>query len=260
MSGLLEGKKGLILGVANKRSIAWGIAQSAAAQGAELAFTYQGERLKEGVEELANTLKNSLLMPCDVMNEAEVDAAFKKIDSAWGGLDFVAHCIAYAKAEDIGPDSSYTATQREGFDLAMDVSAYSFTLITRKAAPLMEKRGGGSLVTLTYLGADRVLPNYNVMGVAKAALQAGVRYLANDLGPKNIRVNAISAGPTQTLAARGIAGFMDLYKSAKEKSPLRTNTDPPQVGDTAAFLFSSLSRGITGQTIYVDSGYSILGF
>ena len=258
--GLLDGKKGLILGVANKRSIAWGIAQSAAAQGAQLAFSFQGERLEEGVRELAGTLKNSLVFPCDVMVEEQVDKLFAEIDKAWGGLDFVAHCIAYAKAEDISVDSSYVRTKREGFDLAMGVSAYSFTLVTQKAAPLMEKQGGGSLVTLTYLGADRVLPNYNVMGVAKAALQASVRYLANDLGPKNIRVNAISAGPTQTLAARGIAGFMDLYKAAKEKSPLRLNTDPSQIGDTAAFLFSPLSRGITGQVIFVDSGYNILAF
>ncbi len=260
MAGLLEGKKGLILGVANKRSIAWGIAQSCADQGATLAFSYQGERLAENVRELAGTLKDSLVFPCDVMNEAEVEKLFADIQQSWGGLDFVAHCIAYAKAEDIGPESSYVQTKREGFDMAMDVSVYSFTQIAQKAAPLLEKRGGGSMVTLTYLGADRVLPNYNVMGVAKAALQASVRYLANDLGPKNVRVNAISAGPVNTLAARGISGFVDLYKTAKEKAPLRTNTDPPQVGDTAAFLFSSMSRGITGQTIFVDSGYNILGY
>jgi enoyl-[acyl-carrier protein] reductase I len=258
MAQLLEGKKGLILGVANKRSIAWGLAQSASEHGAELAFSYQGERLKENVEELANTLKGSLVLPCDVTDEAQVDAMFGEIDKKWGGLDFVAHCIAYAKAEDIS--GLYTDTKLDGFNTALDVSAYSFTLVTRKAAPLMEKRGGGSLVTLTYLGAQRVMPNYNVMGVAKAALEASVRYLANDLGPKNIRVNAISAGPVQTLAARGIAGFGDMYKAAREKSPLRRNTEPSEVGDAGLFLFSQLSRGITGQVIYVDSGYNILAF
>ena len=258
MTGLLEGKKGLILGVANKRSIAWGIAQSASAHGATLAFSYQGERLEQNVRELADTLPGSLVFPCDVLVEDQVDKMFTDIDKAWGGLDFVAHCIAYAKAEDI--NGRYVETKRDGFDLAMDVSAYSFTLVSRKAEPLMEKRGGGSLITMTYLGANRVMPNYNVMGAAKAALEASVRYLAFDLGPKNIRVNAISAGPVQTLAARGIGGFVDMYKAAKEKSPLRRNTEPPEVGDTATFLFSSLSRGITGQVIYVDSGYNILAF
>jgi enoyl-[acyl-carrier protein] reductase I len=258
MTKLLEGKKGLILGVANKRSIAWGIAQSAADNGAQLAFSYQGERLKENVEELANTLTGSLVLPCDVTDEAQVEKLFADIDSKWGGLDFVAHCIAYAKAEDIS--GRYVDTKLDGYNTALDVSAYSFTLIARKAEPLLEKRSGGSLVTLSYLGAARVMPNYNVMGVAKAALEAGVRYLANDLGPKNIRVNAISAGPVQTLAARGIAGFGDMYKAAKEKSPLRRNTVPEEVGDAATFLFSGLSRGVTGQVLYVDSGYNILAF
>ena len=258
MSGLLEGKKGLILGVANKRSIAWAIAQSAASQGAELAFTYQGERLKENVEELAGTLKNSLIMPCDVMKDNEVEGLFKKIDAQWGGLDFMAHCIAYAKAEDL--EGGYTKTGKEGFDTALGVSAYSLAPLCQKAAPLMEKRGGGSILTLTYLGGDRVAPGYNVMGVAKAALQASVRYLAYDLGAKNIRVNAISAGPINTLAARGIAGFSDILKVARERSPLKRNTEAQEVGDTALFLFSALSRGITGQVIFVDSGYSIVAF
>ena len=258
MTKLLEGKKGLILGVANKRSIAWGIAQSAAAHGAQLAFSYQGERLKENVEELANSLAGSLTFPCDVTDEGQVDAMFHGIDKAWGGLDFVAHCIAYAKAEDIS--GRYADTKLDGFNTALDVSAFSFTLVTRKAEPLFEKCGGGSVVTLTYLGGQRVIPNYNVMGVAKAALEAGVCYLANDLGPKNIRINAISAGPVQTLAARGIAGFVDMYKAAKEKSPLRRNTVPEEVGDAATFLFSELSRGVTGQVLFVDSGYNILAF
>ncbi len=258
MAGLLEGKKGLILGVANKRSIAWAIAQSAAREGAQLAFSYQGERLKENVDELANTLQGSLVLPCDVTDEAGTAALFQTIDEKWGGLDFVAHCIAYAKAEDLGGE--YVKTGKEGFDTALGVSAYSFTLVSRLAAPLLEKKGGGSIVTLTYLGGDRVSLGYNVMGVAKAALQAEVRYIANDLGPKNIRVNAISAGPVQTLAARGIAGFTDMYKIAREKAPLRRNTEATEVGDTALFLVSSLGRGITGQTIYVDNGLSILAF
>ncbi|HTL70943.1 MAG TPA: enoyl-ACP reductase [Candidatus Eisenbacteria bacterium] len=254
---LLEGKKGVILGVANKRSIAWSVARSCAAQGAELAFTYQGDRLKENVEELAATLKGSLVLPCDVTREDEVESAFKKIDEAWGGVDFVAHCVAYAKAEDL--EGGYLKTGKEGFDTALGVSAYSLTLVAQKAVPLMEKRGGGSFVTLTYLGGDRVMPGYNVMGVAKAALQSSVRYLAYELGPKNIRVNAISAGPVNTLAARGISGFTDILKLAREKSPLRRNTEADEVGDTALFLVSPWSRGITGEIVYVDSGYHIVG-
>ena len=258
MSKLLEGKKGLILGVANKRSIAWSIAQSASREGAELAFTYQGERLKENVEELAGTLPNSLVMPCDVMDEAQVDTVVKKIDGLWDGIDFVAHCIAYAKAEDLV--GGYTKTSKDGFDTALGVSAYSLTRVSHKFAPLMEKRGGGSIITLTYLGGNRVAPGYNVMGVAKAALESSVRYLAYDLGQKNIRVNAISAGPINTLAARGIAGFSEILKMAREKSPLKRNTEPEEVGDTALFLISSLGRGITGEVIFVDCGYNIIGF
>ena len=258
MSDLLEGKKGLILGVANKRSIAWSVAKSCASQGAQLAFSYQGDRLKENVEELAGTLKGSIVLPCDVTNEAEVESVFKKIDEAWGGLDFVAHCVAYAKAEDL--EGGYLKTKKDGFDVALGVSAYSLTLVAQKAVPLMEKRGGGSFVTLTYLGGERVMPGYNVMGVAKAALQASVRYLAYELGPKNIRVNAISAGPVNTLAARGITGFSDILKLAREKSPLKRNTEPEEVGDTALFLVSPWSRGITGEVLFVDSGYHIIGF
>ena len=257
MTKLLEGKKGLILGVANKRSIAWAIAQSTAASGAQLAFTYQGDRLKENVEELAGTLAGSLVLPCDVTDESQVDAVFNKIRETWGGLDFIAHCIAYAKAEDLEGD--YVKTKKDGFDTALGVSAYSLTLVAQKAAPLMEGRGG-SIVTMTYLGGDRVTPGYNVMGVAKAALQASVRYLANDLGPKNIRVNAISAGPVNTLAARGISGFSEMLKAAREKSPLRRNTEAAEVGDAALFLVSALGRGVTGQVIFVDNGLSILAF
>lgn len=258
MPKLLEGKKGLILGVANKRSIAWSIAQSASREGAELAFTYQGERLKENVEELAATLPKSLVMPCDVMDEAQVDAVVKKLDQAWGGLDFIAHCIAYAKTEDL--EGNYAKTGKEGFNMALDVSAYSLTRVTQKFVPMMEKRGGGSIITLTYLGGQRVTPGYNVMGVAKAALESSVRYLAYDLGHMNIRVNAISAGPISTLAARGITGFSEILRLNREKSPLKRNTEPEEVGDTALFLFSNLSRGITGELIFVDCGYHILGF
>ena len=256
MPKLLEGKKGLIFGVANKRSIAWAIARSTAAEGAELAFTYQGERLEENVRELAGTLLNSLVLPCDVMQEKEVDAVFAKVDQAWGGLDFMVHCIAFAKTEDLEGD--YLKTKKDGFDTALGVSAYSLTLLSQKAVPLMEKKGGGSILTLTYLGGQRVAPRYNVMGIAKAALEASVRYLANDLGPKNIRVNAISAGPINTLAARGIAGFAELLRIARERAPLRRNTEPEEVGDTALFLCSHLSRGVTGEVIFVDSGFNIL--
>ena len=258
MSKLLEGKKGIILGVANKHSIAWSIAESASREGAELAFTYQGERLAENVRKLAGTLPDSIVLPCDVMVESQVDAVVKNLEESWGGLDFLAHCIAYAKTEDL--EGGYVKTRKDGFDTALGVSAYSLTLLSQKAAPLMEKKGGGSIVTLTYLGGERVAPGYNVMGVAKAALQASVRYLAYDLGPKNIRVNAISAGPINTLAARGIAGFNDILKAAREKSPLKRNTDAVEVGDTALFLSSSLSRGITGEVIFVDCGYNIIAF
>lgn len=256
MERLLEGKKGLILGVANKRSIAWAIAQSAAREGAALAFTFQGERLEPNVRELAGTLEGSLVLPCDVTQESQVDEVFKKIDEVWGGLDFMAHCVAYAKAEDL--DGAYLKVKKEGFETALGVSAYSLTLLAQKAAPLMEKRGGGSILTLTYLGGERVAPGYNIMGVAKAALESSVRYLAYDLGPKNIRVNAVSAGPINTLAARGISGFTDILKVAREKAPLKRNTEPEEVGDTALFLFSRLSRGITGEVIFVDCGYNIL--
>ena len=258
MAKLLEGKKGLILGVANKRSIAWAIARSLSREGAELAFTYQGERLEENVRELAGTLPNSIILPCDVTKENEVDAVAAKLDASWGGLDFMAHCVAYAKAEDL--EGNYLKTKKDGFDTALGVSAYSLTLLSQKMAPLMEKKGAGSILTMTYLGGERVAPGYNVMGVAKAALQASVLYLAYDLGPKNIRVNAISAGPINTLAARGISGFSEILKVAREKSPLRRNTEAEEVGDTALFLCSSLSRGITGEVIFVDSGYHTLAF
>ena len=254
----MKGKKGLILGVANKRSIAWAIARSVSSQGAELAFTYQGERLAENVKELADTLPNSQVMPCDVTDEAQVDAVMRELDSKWGGVDFLVHCVAFANAEDL--EGGYLKTKKEGFATALNVSAYSLTLVSQKVAPLMEKNGGGSILTLTYLGGQRVMVNYNVMGVAKAALEASVKYLANDLGPKNIRVNAISAGPVNTLAARGITGFADIIKMVREKSPLRRNIEPEEVGDAGLFLVSQLSRGITGEILFVDCGYNIIAF
>jgi len=258
MAGLLEGKKGLIVGVANKRSIAWAIAKSCAREGAQLAFTYQTERLRENVEELAATLPGSITMACDLMVPDQLEALTKKLDESWQGIDFAAHCVAFANAADL--EGSFLKTQKDGFDTALGVSAFSLTSLAQKVAPLLEKRGGGSILTLTYLGGERVAPRYNVMGVAKAALEISVRYLANDLGSKNIRVNAISAGPINTLAARGIAGFTDILKVVREKAPLRRNTEPEEVGDTALFLFSSLSRGITGEVIFVDSGYNILAY
>lgn len=259
MSNWLKGKKGLILGVANKRSIAWAIAQSVSREGAEIAFTYQGERIKENVEELARSLNpDSPVLACDVMEEAQVDALFAAIDKLWGGLDFLVHAIAYAKAEDL--NGSYTKTQKDGFDTALGVSAYSLTRVVHKATPLFEKRGGGSVVTLTYLGGQRVTPGYNVMGVAKAALECSVRYLAYDLGPKNIRVNAVSAGVVNTLAARGITGFNEILRLAREKSPLKRNVEVEEVGNAAMFLLSPLSSAITGEVLYVDCGYNTIGF
>lgn len=258
MPGLLEGKRGLILGVANKRSIAWSIAKSTSDAGAKLAFTYQGERLEENVRALAEPLPGSLVLPCDVTDEAQVDAVMAKISAEWGALDFLVHCVAYAKADDLG--GTYVKTRKDGFDLALGVSAYSLTLLTQKAQPLLEKAGGGSVVTLSYLGGERVMPGYNVMGVAKAALECSIKYLATDLGPLNIRVNAISAGPINTLAARGITGFTEMLRMAREKTPLRRNTEPEEVGDTALFLVSHLSRGITGEVIHVDCGYNTIAF
>lgn len=258
MSQLMSGKKGIVFGVANKRSIAWAIAQSLAREGAELAFTYQGDRLKENVDELAGTLKGSLVLPCDVSDESQVNAVFAKLDQAWGGLDFMIHSIAFADAQDL--EGSYIKTKKEGFQKALEISAYSLTFLAQKAEPLFEKRGGGSIVAMTYLGGQRVAQRYNVMGVAKAALESSIGYLASDLGPKNIRVNAISAGPINTLAARGISGFTDMLKYACERAPLKRNTEAAEVGDTALFLCSALGRGITGEVIFVDGGLHTLAY
>jgi enoyl-[acyl-carrier protein] reductase I len=252
---LLEGKNGLIAGVANKHSIAWAIAQSAAKEGARLAFNYQNERLKDNVESLAGTIEGARCFPCDVTDDAQVDALMKSVEAEMGQLDFLVHSLAFAPREELEGD--FLNTSRRGFATALDISAYSLIALARAALPLM--REGGSIITLTYLGSERVVPHYNVMGVAKAALEATVRYLANDLGPRGIRVNAVSAGPIRTLAARGVSGITKMVEHHREIAPLRRATEQAEVGDAALFLLSSLSRGITGEVIYVDGGYHILG-
>ena len=253
---LLEGKKGLVVGVANKRSIAWAIAQAAHREGAQLAFTYQGERLKESVSELANSLgPGAPLFECDVTQDAQIDRAFQGIQQAFGTLDFLVHAVAFAKREELEGD--FLSTSREGHQLALDVSSYSLTALAQRAVPLMTN--GGSIVALTYYGAEKVIPRYNIMGVAKAALEASVRYLAFDVGPKKVRVNAVSAGPVQTLAARGISGFTDMMKVVESRAPLRRNVEIGEVANAAVFLLSPLSSGITGEILYVDCGYNILG-
>ena len=252
---LLDGKKGLIIGVANKHSIAWAIAQSAASQGAQLIFNYQNERLRENVEELVSTMPGAKAFPCDVGSDTEIAALIQQVQKEFGRLDFLVHSVAFAPREEL--IGQFVNTTRQGFATALDVSAYSLVAVTRAAVPLMTD--GGSVVTLTYLGAERVVPHYNVMGVAKAALEASVRYLAHDLGPKNIRVNAISAGPIKTLAARGVSGISKMVDHHREFAPLRRATEQGEVVDTALFLVSPLGRGITGEVIYVDGGYHILG-
>jgi len=253
---LLEGKKGLIVGVANKRSIAWAIAQAAHREGAQLAFTYQGERLKESVAELAGSLGGqSPLFECDVTNDPQIDAAFQGIRDSWGRLDFLVHAVAFAKREELEGD--FLPTSRDGFRLALEVSSYSLIALAQRAVPLMTD--GGSIVALTYYGAEKVIPRYNVMGVAKAALEASVRYLSFDLGPKKIRVNGLSSGPVQTLAARGITGFTDMMKIVEGKAPLRRNVDINEVANAAAFLLSPSASGITGEILYVDCGYHVMG-
>ncbi len=253
----LTGKFGLIVGIANKRSIAWAIAKAAAAAGARLAVTYQGERLEENVRELASELTEPLILPCDVTNDAQIADLMTSVEREFGGLDFLVHGAAFAPREEI--TSPFLNTSREGFRIALDVSAYSLIALTRGVAPLMAARGGGSVLTLTYLGSERVFENYNVMGVAKAALEASVRYLASELGPQNIRVNAISAGPIKTLAAAGIGGFSKILQVYRERAPLRRNVETAEVGDTARFLLGPAGRGITGSVIPVDGGFNIMG-
>ena len=252
---LLEGKRGLVLGIANKRSIAWGIAQAAHREGARLAVTYQGERLLENVQELSQQLRDPLILPCDVSKDEDLKALADAVGAEFGTLDFVVHAVAYALREEL--DGEFVNTSREGYRLAQDISSYSLTALARVAAPLMPN--GGSIVTLSYLGGERVVPHYNVMGVAKAALEMSVRYLASDLGPKGIRVNAVSAGPIKTLAASGVHGLSKMLEYHRTHAPLRRNTDQDEVGDTALFLVSPLSRGVTGEVIHVDGGFHVMG-
>ena len=251
------GKHGLIVGIANKRSISWAIAQATASRGARLALTYQG-RFEEHVNELSQGLDApALVLPCDVSSDADIDAVFAKVEQEFGGLDFIVHGAAFANREDLL--SSFTSTSREGFRTALDISAYSLVALARGGAPLMEKRGGGSILTLSYLGSERVFTNYNVMGVAKAALEASVRYLAADLGPRNIRVNAVSAGPIKTRAAAGIPGVSSILTVYRDRAPLRRSVETGEVGDAAAFLLSDAARGITGEVLMVDAGYHVTG-
>ena len=253
--GLLAGKRGLVMGVANDKSIAWAIAKSCADAGAEIAFTYQGEALKRRVEPLAASIGSSILLPCDVTDEASLDATFETIKQQWGKLDFVLHAIAFSDKEELR--GRYVDTSAANFQLTMNISCYSFTAVAQRAEPLMT--AGGSLLTLTYYGAERVMPHYNVMGVAKAALEASVRYLAADLGRKNIRVNALSAGPMRTLAAAGIGDFRYILKWNELNSPLRRNVTQDDVGGSGLYLLSDLSSGVTGETHHVDCGYHLVG-
>jgi enoyl-[acyl-carrier protein] reductase I len=253
--GLMAGKRGLVMGVANDRSIAWGIAKAVAAQGAELAFTYQGEALEKRVRPLAEQLGASKVVSADVTNAASLDAAFDEIAKDWGSLDFVVHAIAYSDKDQL--KGHYVDTTRENFLNTMDISCFSFTDVCRRALPLMSN--GGSLLTLTYIGAERVTPHYNVMGVAKAALEASVRYLAADLGPKNVRVNAISAGPIKTLAASGIGDFRYILKWNELNAPMRRTVTIDEVGNSGLYLLSDLGAGVTGETLHVDNGYHVVG-
>jgi enoyl-[acyl-carrier protein] reductase I len=253
---MLENKNGIIFGVANKRSIAWATAQALHGSGARLAFTYQGERLRENVESLTSaTMPGSLLLECDVANQANVDSTFTRVKEEFGRLDFLIHSIAFAPREAL--EGEYLGTSRDAFVTALEISAYSLPQLARAAAPLMTE--GGSIVCMSYYGAEKVVAGYNVMGVAKAALEASTRYLANDLGPRNIRVNAISAGPIQTLSARGVSDFTTMLKHHAERAPMRRNVEAREVGNTALFLCSSLSSGITGEVIHVDCGYNVMG-
>jgi len=252
---LMAGKRGLIMGVANQRSIAWGIAKACANQGAELAFTYQGDALKKRVEPLAESIGSDIVLPCDVTDADSIDAAFAEIEAKWGKLDFVVHGIAFSDKDEL--TGRYVDTSAANFTQTLSISCYSFTAIAQRAEKLMTD--GGSLITLTYYGAEKWMPHYNVMGVAKAALEASVRYLAADLGEKNIRVNAISAGPIKTLAAAGIGDFRYILKWNEYNSPLRRTVSIDEVGDTGVYLASDMSRGMTGEILHVDAGYHIVG-
>lgn len=255
MEKILEGKKGLVFGIANHRSIAWGIAQALHAHGAELGFSYGLPQLEKRVRPLAESLGVELVEKCDVTKDEEIEEVFEKAAEAFGEIDILVHAIAYAQQEDL--TGRFVDTSREGFKVALDVSAYSLVALTHAALPLMPN--GGSVLTMTYYGAEKAVPHYNVMGVAKAALEASVRYLAADLGPDNVRVNAISAGPIKTLSAAGISGFRKMLHYVEERAPLRRNVDQEEVGKTALWLCSDLSSGVTGEVVYVDAGYHILG-
>jgi enoyl-[acyl-carrier protein] reductase I len=252
---LMAGKKGLIMGVANERSIAWGIAKAAHEQGAELAFTFQGEALQKRVVPLAESVGSDIVLPCDVTDTASIDAVFAELESKWGKLDFLVHAIAYSDKEEL--KGGYIDTSAENFQQTMNISCYSFTAIAQRARKLMTD--GGSLITLTYYGAERVMPHYNVMGVAKAALETSVRYLAEDLGKENIRVNSLSAGPMKTLAASGIGDFRYILKWNEYNSPLRRNVNMDDIGGAGLYLLSDLSSGVTGETHHVDCGYHVVG-
>jgi enoyl-[acyl-carrier protein] reductase I len=253
--GLLTGKKGIILGVANEKSIAWGIAQKAHQEGAALAFTYLNEVFEKRVRPLAESLGADLILRCDVTKDAEIEGAFQEVEQKWGALDFLVHSVAYAGREELR--QPFHQTSREGFRLALDVSAYSLVAVTRAALPLM--KNGGSVLTLTYLGAQRAVPNYNVMGVAKAALESTVRYLAAELGEKGVRVNAISAGPIRTLAATGISNFSEIFGIMEDRSPMHRSVTAAEVGSSALYLLSDMASGVTGDVHFVDTGYNIVG-
>jgi enoyl-[acyl-carrier protein] reductase I len=258
VAGRFEGKQALVLGVANRRSIAWAIARRLAEEGAQLAFTYQGERIEKGVRELADSVGSPLVTECDVRSDEDVQRVFDEVGQTFGGgLDLLVHSVAFAAAEDL--EGRFTDTPRDRFWMAVDVSAYSLVACARAAEPLMASRGGGAILTMTYLGGERIVPHYNVMGVAKATLDMSMRYLAWDLGAKGVRVNAISAGPVRTLAARSIAGFPTMEAIVEERSPLHRHIDGDDVGSAAAYLLSDDARNVTGTTLYVDSGYHAVG-
>ncbi len=252
---LMQGKRGLVMGVANDRSIAWGIAKAAADQGAELAFTYQGDALKKRVAPLAAGLGSDIVLPCDVTDFASIDAVFEVLKEKWGGIDFIVHAVAYSNKDELKGD--YIDTTPENFNMTMNISCYSFTAVCQRARALLNE--GASLLTLTYYGAERVMPHYNVMGVAKAALEASVRYLAEDLGKSGVRVNAMSAGPMRTLAASGIGDFRYILKWNEYNSPLRRNVNMDDIGGAGVYLLSSLASGVTGETHHVDCGYNVVG-
>ncbi len=253
---MLKGKKAVIFGVANERSIAWAISRSMHEEGADLAFTYAGEILEKRVRPLAEGIGSKIILPCDVTKDDEIDLVFRTLQKEWGGLDILIHAIAYAAKEDLS--NPYIQTTRPGFHLALDVSSFSLVVLSRHAAALMEGRKG-AILTLTYMGSEKVIPHYNVMGVAKAALEASAKYLAYDLGPRGVRVNAISAGPIKTLAAAGISGFKEMLHYSSERAPLKRNVDAEEVARTALYLVSDMASAVTGEIVHVDAGYNIMG-